>query len=350
MPATALKRVRPTLPDIEPQPQPLSTRALPVAVWEDHLLPKLTCKDAARLGCTCEALRTIVREHFKEDLGEISLKQLRAPLTAFPRGRAVTLKCQDKAWTSNESRNLSAWLREGGRGRHLATLVIRSDGRAASDFVHVALREGAFPSLTRVDANLEYDIPRASLTGGLLRGMHELHLTVTSSDVEPQLAALGLVRELPALGKLELEVRPDWRNNGPVQWPPFIPPSLKALSIELSDNRFSLFLLPALPSMLKASGAGLERLETKTASYFRKAVDDRLVHVVGVLRCCSPTLKVLDLAKRGGISITSGRDEEDEHQSRVERLHAVGGDGVRGAARPGQAQGDARGGVGGWGR
>jgi hypothetical protein len=31
------------------------SRALPVAVWEDHLLPLLTCKDAARLGCTCKA-------------------------------------------------------------------------------------------------------------------------------------------------------------------------------------------------------------------------------------------------------------------------------------------------------
>jgi hypothetical protein len=41
-----------------------------MAVWEDHLLPLLTCKDAARLGCTCKALRGVVREHFK-DLGTI---------------------------------------------------------------------------------------------------------------------------------------------------------------------------------------------------------------------------------------------------------------------------------------
>jgi hypothetical protein len=54
-------------PDAEPQPLP--TRALPMAVWEDHLLPLLTCKDAARLGCTCKALRGVVREHFSGDLG-----------------------------------------------------------------------------------------------------------------------------------------------------------------------------------------------------------------------------------------------------------------------------------------
>jgi hypothetical protein len=60
-----------------------------MALCEDHMLPLLTCKDAARLGCTCKALRGVVREHYRGDLGLIKLKELRAALTTFPRARSV---------------------------------------------------------------------------------------------------------------------------------------------------------------------------------------------------------------------------------------------------------------------
>jgi hypothetical protein len=73
--AAPLKRSSPSSPDGEPQPQPLPARALPTAVWEGHLLPLLTYKDAARLGCTCKALRGVVREHFR-DIGPIKVEQL----------------------------------------------------------------------------------------------------------------------------------------------------------------------------------------------------------------------------------------------------------------------------------
>jgi hypothetical protein len=43
---------------------------------DDHLLPLLTCKDVARLGCMCKALRGVVREHFK-DIGSSKMEQLR---------------------------------------------------------------------------------------------------------------------------------------------------------------------------------------------------------------------------------------------------------------------------------
>jgi hypothetical protein len=57
MPSATSKRPRPSSPDAEPQPQLLALLALPEAVCEDHLLSLLTCKDAARLECTCRALR-----------------------------------------------------------------------------------------------------------------------------------------------------------------------------------------------------------------------------------------------------------------------------------------------------
>jgi hypothetical protein len=59
-------------------------------VWKEHLLPLLTSKDAARLGCTCKALRVVVREHFK-DLGRVNVEQLQAALTSFPTARTLTL-------------------------------------------------------------------------------------------------------------------------------------------------------------------------------------------------------------------------------------------------------------------
>jgi hypothetical protein len=57
-----------------------------MAVWEDHLLPLLTCKDAARLGCTCKALRGVVREHFRGDLGSRSSEEAAGGADDLPEG------------------------------------------------------------------------------------------------------------------------------------------------------------------------------------------------------------------------------------------------------------------------
>jgi hypothetical protein len=138
----------------------------------------------------------------------------------------------------------------------------------AGDFVHEALQLGALPSLNFISTNLRHETHRASLTGGLLRGMHELHLIFNARQdeevLETQLAALGLVRELPALTTLKITVLTDEEQNEPTQWPPFIPPSLKALCMDLSGGWPACDrLLPALPGMLGASGARLDCLEVK---------------------------------------------------------------------------------------
>jgi hypothetical protein len=86
-------------------------------VWEDHLLPLLTRRQAARLGCTCKSLREVVCEHFKTDLGGVLIRQLRAALTAFPRARALMLlRPYGEEWADGEKEALVEWLREGGRG------------------------------------------------------------------------------------------------------------------------------------------------------------------------------------------------------------------------------------------
>jgi hypothetical protein len=298
-------------------------RALPTAVWEDHLLPLLTRNEAARLGCTCKALKGVVREHFKGDLGrEINVRTLQAALTTFPRARSVAVSGSRDDWSPQRREATVHMLREEGRGRHLEMLTVGFFS-AEENFVHEALQAGALPSLRRLDTRLEHEVQRASLTGGFLGAVHELQVTINCRDheeapVEPQLAALGLVRQLPALVALKVGVM--GRDGGmPVEWPPFIPPSLKALRVSVMFERvMGKSLLCALPGMLEASGARLERLEVHIPDNV-KAVGDGLLHLAQALRCCSPTLK--------GFSIVAGYHEHlgcdyraPEYEAMNERL------------------------------
>jgi hypothetical protein len=115
-PEVVLKRARPASPDVEPRPPSLPTRALPLPLWEEHLLPLLRCKDAARLACTCTAFRDVVREHFRS-LDKINFKHLQAALTAFPRARTVAVDETKWRYDAEGREALVQWLREGGRGR-----------------------------------------------------------------------------------------------------------------------------------------------------------------------------------------------------------------------------------------
>jgi hypothetical protein len=183
-------------------------------------------------------------------------------------------------------------------------------GATASDLIHTALQDGMFPSLKAMDVNLALESARASLTQGLLGGMHELRLTVECKHgLGPQMAALGLVRQLPALATLELNVHGG--GNDPVQWPPFLPPALKALHIDGSWAwSWTDGLLPALPGMLGASGARLERLEL-TIAWQYEFLGDGLVHVAQALRCCSPTLKALHIASDADDQLVCDSEAED---------------------------------------
>jgi hypothetical protein len=307
-PAAGAKRSRPP----EPQPQPLPTRALPMAVWEDHLLSRLRRKDAARLACTCKALRVVVRECFK-DVGGVRMRQLKTALTTFPRARAVEVT-NTPGWGGIKGAALVQWLHEQGHGRCLERVAMRTFPYThRDDLLHQALRESALPSLKNLYMDLEYN-HQALFAEGLVAGMHELCLVFECAGDDAkmgrQLAALGLVRELPALAKLEVGVRHG--ANGPVHWPPFIPPSLRALRIKLaSETRFATeSLLGALPGMLEARGARLERLEIVFPQQFQ-AMGDGLVHLAQTLRCCSPTLKGLYLSPCQGQAFDTRHGPED---------------------------------------
>jgi hypothetical protein len=95
-------------------------------VWEDHLLPLVTSKEAAQLVCTCKALRGGMREHFCGDLGKVKLSKLQEALTTFSRARSVEpyhvhpcLRRQigrdpNTVWGDAERWALVEWLLEGG--------------------------------------------------------------------------------------------------------------------------------------------------------------------------------------------------------------------------------------------
>jgi hypothetical protein len=318
-------------------PEPLSTRALPVAVWEDHLLPQLTCKDAARLGCSCKALRGLVREHFR-DVGTVKMKQLRGALTTFQRARTVHLRVPEGRPGHVDVGALVRWLRKGGRGRYLERMTL-GYSENGEDLVHQALQAGALPSLKHISADLQYPSHRASLTEGLVADMHELQLTIDCTDedaeLELQLASLGLVRQLPALVKLEVSVCADSEFHEPVQWPafipPFIPPFLKELRLNIQIWPDGLHvtesLFCALQGMLEASGARLDRLQVHIPPDLFEELGSGLVHLAQALRCCSPTLAALYI---GTSSYHSEPAQEDA--DRLERLRVQWADVLAGVS------------------
>jgi hypothetical protein len=114
----------------------------------------------------------------------------------------------------------------------------------------------------------------------------------------PQIAALDLVRQLPAVAILELYASTDNEDAGPVQWPPFIPSSLRDLRIEVQHlwkhSRVVESLLPALPGIIGTSGAKLDRLAILFPSEF-EAIGDGLIHVAKAVRGCSSTLTAIRL-------------------------------------------------------
>jgi hypothetical protein len=256
------------------------------------------------------------------------VEQLEAALTTFPRARTLRLwdhsdelfdDCDDEDYDE-----LVEWLREEGGGRRLAAVSLQSD--AAIRIIHAALQEGALPSLRGVDAGLWLEAARASLTQGFLGALHELRVTLNCSD-EPQLAALGLVRELPALAKLDVSVvRSD---RFPVQWPYFIPPSLKSLFLDVTAGALAPRLLPHLPGMLGASGARLERLQLFLPCDFRGVDDVTLGHVAQTLGFCSPTLEGFYLGTPSDWVWIEG---EQDYAGQVEELRLVWADVLAGVS------------------
>jgi hypothetical protein len=248
------------------------------------------------------------------------LVDLQEALTTFPSARSVGLYHFSGLWGAAESEALVEWLRERGRGAG-TTMVGVTVGRAwasdvTTDFVDAALRGGALPSLQGVTASLERGAHRTLLTEGHLGGVRELRLVVVCTEaLEPQLAALGVVRDLPALTELHVSVRPG-SHDAEAQWPPFIPPPVKKLRTVTGEGPVGQALLCALPGTLGASRAGLDNFRVTVPSE-PYDVGEGLVHVAQALRCCCSTLK--DFCLGGDKSLIGVGAEVEYDEDKGER-------------------------------
>jgi hypothetical protein len=331
---------------LEVKPQPLPTRDLPVAVWEDHLLPLLTCKDAGRLECTCQALRGVVREHFVGDVGPIDLGELPMALTTFPRARTLDILDEDGLVENSKEaladclrkkghmpdlnddgerycvllEALINWLREGDRGQYLTKVTSACLDDLAQRLVYAGLRQSLLPSLKYIFVALAIEAQRASLIQGLAGAMRELELQFKCIqddhvELERQLVALGVVHQLPNLVKLVVWV--GGKGNYTVPWPPFIPPSLKALRIstEGMGRLVNESFLRSLSDMLHARKTTLERLEIEIPSDLA-SLGEGLTDVARILRCSSPTLKGLRMTTHDPYP----PPDDDDQEAQFERL------------------------------
>jgi hypothetical protein len=131
------------------------------------------------------------------------------------------------------------------------------------------------------------------------------------------------VRQLPALATLELKVD----DNVPPckEWPPFIPPTLKALRIHVDQMPSTQRLLRVLPGMLEAGGSRLERLEVKLPYIFEN-IGGGLVQVAQALHCCSPTLKAFHLSTEDDmLSVDPFNEKPVDFGEQVERMRVQWG-------------------------
>jgi hypothetical protein len=263
---------------MQPPPQPLPTRPLPEAVWEDHLLPMLTCKEAVRLVRTCKALRVVVREHVK-DLGTVKVDKLQAALTTFPRARKVTLWDFDEESKPGAPEALVQWLREGGRGgRDDAKDVYRPERwcrhrrhprGAATRCPPLAHGRGCRPGAGGPPSAADGGLPRRHARAALDRRSHD------HAEVVPQLAALGLVRQLPALATLHLEIRaPDDEDPCVAALHPALPQGAR---IDVTSGRAS-EVLAARPPRHARGQRGQARTPRGPSSRRFEELGDGLVH------------------------------------------------------------------------
>jgi hypothetical protein len=155
-----------------------------------------------------------------------------------------------------------------------------------------AVRAGTLPNLIHFDFSLKEAIHREILSGGILPLLEDVRLKIHLEDAE-QVAALEHLRRLKHLRRLSVECIAAEEETA---FPPFIPHSLESLSLDFNDAYSLEFLLQELPSMLRASGAGLEEITFRMCSHFSAEGSAALIQV---LRTCSSTLKTLELEDPG---------------------------------------------------
>jgi hypothetical protein len=255
--------------------------ALPLSVWQEHLRPMLSVGEAAGLRRVCKALRALVRD-WPMRLGDLDKKKLEAALTCFPATESFEGSLGEPLEAAEESRLVEVL--GGGTLKR-----IKVEGVGGERLLSSAVRAGALPNLTYFHFSLKHPTHREILSGGMLPLLEEVDVRVWGEgDLEGQVAALEPLSRLKHLRRLTVTCH----EAGEAAFPPFIPPSLETLSLDIGRMEIFESLLPALPSTLKDSGASLQE--------FSLTISDELSAECGavlaqVLRRCSSTLKTVAL-------------------------------------------------------
>jgi hypothetical protein len=271
------KRPHPSAPGNheEDGPRLSLVTALPPSLWREHLGPMLYVDEALRLRVACKALKVLVGE-WPMDLGSVKAGDLEAALTCFPATKDLYLSADDPLAPAEESRMVEVLRKHDGT---LKRVVQYFDG--ARRLPVSAVRAGALPKLTYFEFDLDKPVDRQVLSEGMLGLLEEVQVNVYHEEGVP---ALEHLRRLPHLRCLMI----DFYELQETAFPPFIPPSLKSLTLDSYDRATSEALLRGLPSMLQASGASLEQVCVGCHAEAAAALGQ-------VLRACSSTLKTVGL-------------------------------------------------------
>jgi hypothetical protein len=278
------KRPCPAAPgDFVERAPPLSlATALPSSVWQEHLRPWLSVREAARLKRVCKALKTEVRG-WSMRLGDVEEDHIEAALTCFPSTERIEADFDDRLAPAEQVRLVEVLRRHGGTLKQVR-LEEPYEPLRSFQLHSSAVLAGALPNLTSIKLSLDDQKSPQILWGGMLRLLEELEVSLPG---ERYTAALEPLRHLLHLRRLRLEVTLEAPG---VALPNFIPSSLKTL--ELHMDRDPGALLRGLPSMLQASGASLEEIVLGYMGEWDAECDAALGQV---LQACSSTLRTLKL-------------------------------------------------------
>jgi hypothetical protein len=166
----------------------------PLSVWREHVTRLLCGREAVQLSVVCKAMQVLVRE-LSVQLGDLMLTpaNLPAALTCFPAAESLRI---DSRWLLAPAEE--SMLVELLRG-HGATLKrLETEGEGARQLLSSAVRAGALPNLTYFNFFLDLAIHRVFLSGGVLRLLEDVDVTIKRFE-EEQLAALEHLQRLPYL-------------------------------------------------------------------------------------------------------------------------------------------------------
>jgi hypothetical protein len=260
--------------------------ALPLSVWQGHLVPSLLVVEAARLRAVCSALKGVVNE-CPMRLRMMTQYYLPRALACFPSLESLELAIVHDLEGAEEPKVLELVLQHGGNFRS-----VRPIGEAAERVVWSAVRSGALPRLTFYDLRFDKPDSVALLRDEKLGSVEWMEVMAYPLRAE-DLAALGRLRDLQHLRTLFLNYAPAEESTVP----PFIPPSLKWLYLSAAPVNQLESILRQLPPLLTRSGAALEQVEVGPIMGMSAEGGDALGRV---LRTCSRSVKSISLQWASG--------------------------------------------------